>query len=83
MDEILDSEIGFDYEEMERIISGLSSDLRQKEVVERAERCWPLELCLDRIRETGNFATFALKWRVQNYTNIINDHSTICLLNDD
>ena len=57
--------------------------MRHKEVVERAEICSTYEVCIDKIRETGNFAVFAPVWFVQNYTNVINDHSTICLLNDD
>jgi hypothetical protein len=40
-------------------------------------------VCLDRILETGNFATFAPMLVVQNYTYIMNDHNTLCLLNDD
>jgi hypothetical protein len=83
LDEILDSGIEFGYEEFEKIISSLSSDLRHKEVVERGEVCWPLVVCIDRMRERGNFAIFALMWRVQHYLNSINDHSTVCLLNDD
>jgi len=83
LDEILDSGIEFGCDEETNILFSLSSDLRHKEVVERAERCSNTEVCIDRIRETGNFATFASMWFVQYYKNITNDHSTVCLLNDD
>ena len=39
--------------------------------------------CIERIRETGKFAAFVPAWTVQIYTNTINDHSSICGLNDD
>jgi hypothetical protein len=83
LDEILDSGIAFGYIEEIVLFFSLSSDLRHKEVVERAEICVTYEVCIDRIRETGNFAIFAPMFLVQNYKNVINDHSTICLLNDD
>jgi hypothetical protein len=57
--------------------------LRHKNVVEKAEKFSTDVECIDRIRETGNSATFAPLWLVQNYTNTINDRSTVCLLNDD
>jgi len=82
LDEILDSGIAFGYNEDVNIFFSLSSDLRHKEVVERAEICVTYEKFIDRIRETSNFAIFAPMWIVQNYTNVINDHSTLCLLND-
>jgi hypothetical protein len=82
LDEILDSGIEFGYDEYINIFFSLSSDLRHKEVVERTEIC-SFGACIERIRETGNFATFGAVWFVQYYTNAINDHSTVCLLNDD
>jgi hypothetical protein len=57
--------------------------LRHTEVVERVEMCWNRKVCIDRIREIGNFAIIAPVWAVQNYTNIMNDHSTVCVLNSD
>jgi hypothetical protein len=83
LDEILDSGIAFGFTDGESVFFGLSSDLRHNMVVERAEKCVTYEVCINRIRETGNFAIFAPMWIVQNYTNTINDHSTVCLLNDD
>jgi len=83
LDEIVDSGIEFGYLAVSVMFFDVSSDSRHKEIVARAEICSSSELCIDRIRETGNFATFALVWVVQNYTNFINDHSTVCLLNDD
>jgi hypothetical protein len=83
LDEILDSGIKFGYDEFSNIFFSLSSDLRHKEVVERAEMFSITEECLDRIRETGNFATFAAIWLVHFYTNMTNDHSSVCLLNED
>jgi len=83
LDGILDSGIAFVYNEDSNIFFTLSSDLRHEEVVERAEICSTQMSCIDRIRETGNFAIFAPMWVVQNYTNGINDHSTVYSRNDD
>jgi len=83
LDEILYSGIEFGYPDVFRNFFAISSDLRHEEFIERGEICSTYEVCIDRIRETGNFATFLPVWVVQNYTNIINDHSTVCLLNDD
>jgi hypothetical protein len=83
LDEILDSGMEFGFDEYTKIYFSLSSDLRHKEFSERAEKCSNYEVCIDRIRETGNFAAFVPMWFVQYYTNIINDHSSVCLLNDD
>jgi hypothetical protein len=83
LDEVLDSGIEFGYNEGTDLFFGLSSDLRQKEVFERGERCSTDVECLDKIRETGKFASFSPVWLVQNYTNIIKDNNTICLLNAD
>jgi len=83
LDEILDSGIEFGYVDAFRILFVLYSDSRYKEIGERAEICSTSEVCVNRIRETGNFATFSPVFIVQNYTNTINDHSTVCLLNDD
>jgi hypothetical protein len=60
-----------------------SSDWRIKEMVARRQECSPDDLCLQRIRETGDFATLAEEWLVQNFTNSVNDHSSFCVLNDD
>jgi hypothetical protein len=81
LDEILDSGIEFGYTEAVNTFFALYSDSRYKEVVERAEICSTCEVCIDRIHETGNFATFAPVFVVQNYTNIINDHGSFCPLN--
>jgi hypothetical protein len=83
LDEILDSGIEFGYPHIFSGLFGFSSDLRLTEVVERGEKYSTYDVCIDRIRETGNFASFLPMWLVQNYKNIINDHSTVCLLNDD
>jgi hypothetical protein len=77
LDEILDSRIAFGYNEDTNIFFSLSSDLRHKEVVERAEIYSTQMLRIDRIRETGNFASFFPIWAVQNYTNVINNHSSV------
>jgi len=83
LDEILDSGIEFGYTDRWNIEFGVSSELRHKEVVERAEICSTFVECFNRIRETGKFALYAPVWVVKNYTNTINDHNTVCLLNDD
>jgi hypothetical protein len=83
LDEILDSGLEFGYDDFTNIKFTFSSDLRHKDVFKRAEICSTVKICIDRIRETGNFATFTDLWIVQHYTNTINDHSTVCLLNDD
>ena len=81
LEEILDSGIQFVYPEIFSQSFAVSSVLRHKEVFEIREKCTTYEVCIDRIRETGNFASFIPVWVVQNYTNFINDHGTICLLN--
>lgn len=83
LDGILDSGMEFGYPDFVSELFSLSSDSRYKEVVERAKICSLCEECIDRIRETGNFATFAPVFIVQNYTNTINDHSTVYPLDDD
>jgi hypothetical protein len=83
LDEILDSGIKFGYDEFSNMFFRLSSELKHKEVFERTEICSKTEECIDRIRETSNFATFAPIYFVQVYINIINDHSSVCLLNED
>jgi hypothetical protein len=83
LDEILDSGIEIGYGGYGNAFFNLSSDLRHTEVIERGEGCWNIEECIDRIRETGNFAFFETMWLAQNYINTINDHSTICFLNDE
>jgi hypothetical protein len=83
LDEILESGIEVGYPDGFDIFFGLSSNLKQKETFERGKSCSTSELCIDSIRKTGKFAIFAPVWVGQNYTIIINDHSTVCLLNDD
>jgi len=83
LEDILNSGIEFGYSEIMNVIFNLSSDLRLKEVVERAEICSTHKECINRIRDTGNFAAFVPMWMVHFYPNIVNDHSTVCLLNDD
>jgi hypothetical protein len=83
LDEVLDSGIELGYSAIGNLIFGFSSDLRHKEILERGETCSTYEVCINRIRETGNFALFGVVWAVQKYTNSINDHSTVCPLNDD
>ena len=80
---ILDSGIEFGYPEDYNILFGISSDLRHKEVLATGEIYPTEQACIDKIRETGNFATFLVEWVVQNYTRAVNDHSTICPLNDE
>jgi hypothetical protein len=60
-----------------------SPDWRHKELIARREECSPEDVCLHRIRETGDFSTLAEEWYVQNFTSSINDHSFLCILNDD
>ena len=62
---------------------GISSDLRHNEVVARGKICDSEGACIDKICETGDFATFVAEWVVQNYTRAVNDHSTVCPLNDE
>jgi hypothetical protein len=61
---------------------GNSSYLSHKEFVARGEMCSKEWECLQRIREIGNVATFVATYLAHYYTNIINDHGTICPLND-
>jgi hypothetical protein len=82
LDEILDSGMEFGYRKVWEKYFRVSSVSRHKEVIARSEICSTFEVCIDRIRETGNFALFAPMWIVQNYTNTINDRSSVCLLND-
>ena len=72
LDEILDPGIEFVYTEEINTFLNLSSYWRHKEVVERAERCSTYKVGIDRICETGNFATFFRVCSVRNYTDIIN-----------
>jgi hypothetical protein len=83
LDDILQSGIAFGYQESVGSLLELSSDLRHKVVVERGEICSTYAVCIDRIRKSGNFATYAPVWEVQNYTYVVKDQSTVCLLNDD
>jgi hypothetical protein len=83
LEEILDSGIGFGYTNGYNILFETFSDLRQKEVAARVEICSTDWECIHRIRETATFATFVPNWLAYNYKNVINDHSTVCPLNDD
>jgi hypothetical protein len=60
-----------------------SSDWRHKELLAKREECSTKQICLNKIRETGDFATLVDEWYVQNFTNSIDDHSFVCPLNDD
>jgi hypothetical protein len=82
LEEILDSGIEFGYPKSFDIIFYISSDSRHKEVFARGKKYSSGWECIDRIHTSGNFATFVPNWEVHNYTNVINDHSTICPLND-
>ena len=82
LDEILDSGMEFGYSVILYVWFAVSSIVRHQEVAERGEICSTFNACIDRIRDTGNFAAFLPVWVVQNYTNTINDHSTVCVLND-
>jgi hypothetical protein len=82
LEDILDSGIEFGYPiGFESFFD--FSEFRQKEFVARVEICSTALECIDRIHKSGNFATFVPNWIAYNYKNSINDHSTICLLNDD
>lgn len=81
--EILQSGIEFGYRSDFDKLYSESSDSRHMELLARREECSSEQTCIDRIRETGNFATLCQTWMVQDYTNFINDHSFICPLNDD
>jgi hypothetical protein len=81
LDDILQSGIAFGYQSDLKMFFESSSDLRYKVVVERGELCSTSAVCIDRIRKSGNFASYAPVWVVQNYTNVFNDHSTVCLVN--
>jgi hypothetical protein len=83
LEEILDSGIGFGYTYGYTLMFDESTDSRHKEVVERGEKCSTDWECIGRVHETGNFATFVPTWLAHHYKNLINDHSTICPLNDD
>ncbi|XP_021939798.1 uncharacterized protein LOC110839677 isoform X4 [Zootermopsis nevadensis] len=83
LEEILESGMAFGYRNDFDIHYDESSDWRHKELLSKREDCSPEIMCIDRIRETGNYATLSEEWLVQDYTNFINDHSFICPLNDD
>ncbi|PNF25900.1 hypothetical protein B7P43_G10647 [Cryptotermes secundus] len=82
LEEILDSGIKFGYRRDFVKFYEESHDWRYKELVVRREECSPEDVCFRRIRETGDFATLAEEWYVQNFTNTINDHSSFCILNN-
>jgi hypothetical protein len=83
LEEILESGMKFGYRNDFVKFYEESSDWRHKELLARREECSPEEICLNKIRETGDFATLAEEWFVQNFTYSINDHSFVCPLNDD
>jgi hypothetical protein len=83
LEEILESGIVFGYRPEFDIVYSDSSDWRHKELLSKRENCSPQEACIDRIRETGNFATLCETWLVQDYTHFVNDRSFICPLNDE
>ena len=82
LDEILDSGIEFGYHNSLKNSFVVSSDLRDKEIVERAEMCFTEWECIDRIRDTGNFATFVPSFFVQFHKIFNHDHKIICPIND-
>jgi hypothetical protein len=82
LEEILDSGIEYGYTYAGNYLLDSSSDLKHIQVVARGEIFSTDWECLDRIRETGNFATFVPTWSAHNYTNSINGRNTICPLND-
>jgi hypothetical protein len=83
LEDILESGIKFGFPREIDLHYEESSDWRHKEILERKEDCTLPKKCLDRIRETGDFAIHIQDWFVQNYTNKINNHNFICRLNDD
>ena len=82
LDEILDSGIEFGFPHVWKVFFGLSPDFKDEQVVERGQTCSNEWECINRIHETDNFATFVQAWSVQYYTNFINDHSTVCPLQE-
>jgi hypothetical protein len=80
---LLDSGMKFGYRHDYITFYEESSDWRHKELVARREECSPEYVCLRRIRETGDFATLAEEWYVQNFTNNMNDYDFFCILNND
>jgi hypothetical protein len=82
LEEILESGIEFGYPPAFDMFYGNSSDWRHMELLLKRVKCSTVETCIDRIRETGNFATFSVTNVVQYYTNFMNYPSFICPLND-
>jgi hypothetical protein len=82
LEEILDSGIEYGYTYGGNYLLYSSSDLKHIHVVARGETFSTDWECLDRIRETGNFAAFVRTGLAHNYTNSINGRNTICPLND-
>jgi hypothetical protein len=82
LEEILESGIEFGYKGECDFYYDESTDWRHKEILAKRKECSSAEACVDRIRETGNFAFLLQEWYVQNYINYINDHSFVCPLND-
>jgi hypothetical protein len=82
LDEILDSGIGFGYQELYGVVFSVSSVLRHNEVSERAEICSTDWECFAKIRDTDNFAAFGSITVAREYTKSVHDHSSICILND-
>jgi hypothetical protein len=81
-EEILDSGIEYGY------ISAttpfyIMPDFKNKKVVASGVKCSKDLECLDRIRESGNFAAFVQTGFAHNYINVKNAHSTVCPINDD
>jgi hypothetical protein len=82
VEEILDSGIEYGYTYRMNTLLGNYSYLKKKEVVARGEICSDEWECLNRMRETGKFATFVPTFLAHHYTKVTNDHGTICPLND-
>jgi hypothetical protein len=83
LEEILESGIEFGYPPDFDKFYVNSSDWRHIELLSKGEKCWPEVTCIDRIRESGNFAGLFETLRVQHRTNYLNDHNFICPLNDE
>jgi hypothetical protein len=82
LEEILESGIEFGYILEHNVHYNESTDWRHKEIRAKRKEFSSEQACVERIRDTGNFATLCQEWYVQNYTNYINDHSFVCPLND-
>lgn len=53
-----------------------------QELMLGGENCSVLEICIQRIIDTGNFAVFSHSDRVRNYLDSVNDTTSVCLMNN-